>query len=230
MVGTRRAGRARTAPWVSAIVLAAGVSRRMGASKPLASLFGRPLLEHVVENLAGSRVREVVVVLGHASDRVQREVDLGSARVVVNADYREGMSTSIRAGLRAADPSAGAYLMVLGDQPFVAAATVDALVVAWVRHPTPIVIPTFRARRGNPVLVDRVLVAAMDSVTGDRGFRALFGSRARDILEVPVKDPGILFDVDTAEDVRSLEAKVAEGLTLRAALTELVTRTRGRSN
>ncbi len=230
MAGARRAGRARTAPRVSAIVLAAGVSRRMGAPKPLVNLFGRPLLEHVLENLAGSRVREVVVVLGHESDRVQREADLGSARVVVNADYREGMSASIRAGLRAADPSAGAYLMVLGDQPFVAPATVDALVEAWARRPTPLAIPTFRARRGNPVLVDRVLVAAMDSVTGDRGFRALFGSRARDILEVPVKDPGILFDVDTAEDVRSLEAKVAEGLTLRAALTELVTRTRGRSN
>lgn len=222
MVGTRRAGRGRTAPRVSAIVLAAGASRRMGAPKPLVPVFGRPLLERVLENLAGSRVREVVVVLGHEADRVERETDLRGARVVVNPHYRQGMSTSIRAGLRAADPSAAAYLMVLGDQPFVATATADALIAAWVRNRAPILIPTFQGRRGNPVLVDRVLMPAFGSITGDRGFRALFEDRADEIREVHVRDSGILYDVDTMDDVRLLEAKVAEGVTLRTALTELV--------
>lgn len=222
MVRKRRAGRAPAAPRVSAIVLAAGASRRMGTPKPLVPVFGRPLLECVLENLAGSRVREMVVVLGYESDRVKRETDLRSVRVVVNPDYRQGMSTSIRAGLRAADPSAAAYLMVLGDQPFAATATADALIAAWVRNRAAILIPTFRGRRGNPVLVDRVLMPAFDSITGDRGFRALFENRGDEIREVRVRDPGILYDVDTMDDVRRLEAKVAEGVALRTALTELV--------
>ena len=196
----------------------------MGMPKPLVRIQARPLLALVLETLAGSHVSECVVVLGHAADVVEREVDLRSARVVTNSDYLGGMSTSLRAGLRAANPSAAAYLVVLADQPFVASATLNALIDRWARVEARTLIPTFRGRRGNPVLLDRRLAASVDSITGDVGFRALFAERADEILEVAVDDPGVLFDVDTLEQVRALEAKLQEGLPLKEALTELVNR------
>ena len=210
-------------PPVSAIVLAAGRSSRMGVPKSLVQIQAQSLLARVLQNLAASRVSEVVVVLGYEAARVEREVDLRGVRVVANRDYLLGMSTSIRAGLRAADPSAAAYLIVLGDQPFVGGATIDALLDAWMRRGTHILTPVFRGRRGNPVLVDRALAPEMDSITGDVGFRALFAERADEMLDVPVDDPGILFDVDTVDQVRSLETRLGSGLSLKEALTELVT-------
>lgn len=216
-------GRPRTSPWISGIVLAAGRSSRMGSPKPLVRIAGRPLLERMLDALAASRVAEVVVVLGHEAARVTREIDMATARVVVNPEYLRGMSTSIRAGLRAADPAAVGYLLLLGDQPFVASTTLDALLNTWRPDGPRILIPTFRGRRGNPVLVDRALAPEMDRISGDQGFRALFAERAEDILEVAVDDPGILFDMDTPEQVESLEARLTNRMPLHQALTELVT-------
>ncbi len=215
-------GRTRTTSRVSAIVLAAGRSLRMGLPKPLVRVDGQPLLERVLATLAGAQVSEIVIVLGHEASLVKREIRLGNARVVVNPDYLEGMSTSIRTGLHAADPSAAAYLIVLGDQPFVASTTLDALVRAWRRRGNPIVIPSFRGRRGNPVLVDRLVAPEIDSITGDLGFRALFAKHAAELFELAVDDPGILFDVDTADQVSSLERKLGDGVPLKQALTDLV--------
>lgn len=209
-------------PSVSAIVLAAGRSSRMGVPKSLIRIQAKSLLARVLENLAGARVSEVVVVLGHEAALVEREVNLRGACVVTNPDYMLGMSTSIRAGLRAADRSAAAYLIVLADQPFVAGATIDALIDTWMRRGTHILIPVFRGQRGNPVLVDRVLAPEMDLITGDVGFRALFAEHAHEILDVPVDDPGILFDVDTADQIRTLETRLGSGLSLKETLTELV--------
>ncbi len=91
---------------ISAVVLAAGSSSRMGTPKALVRLHDKPILAHVVAAVQGSRVGQVVVVLGHEADRVVSEVPLDGATVVVNRDFTIGMSTSIRAGLRAADPNA----------------------------------------------------------------------------------------------------------------------------
>ena len=113
---------------ISAIVLAAGMSSRMGQPKPVLRIAGQPLLERVVATVRRSRVDEIVVVLGHEADRVRREVALDGATVVVNEAYAEGMSSSIRAGLRAVDPRAQGYVVVLGDQPFVSSSTLDALI------------------------------------------------------------------------------------------------------
>ena len=113
---------------VSAIVLAAGESARMGRPKPLVPLSGRPLLSHVMSAVRGSRAGDVVVVLGHEAERVRREVPLDGARVVVNSRFAEGMSTSIRAGVNAVAPTSRAFLIVLGDEPLVTSATLDALI------------------------------------------------------------------------------------------------------
>ncbi|HET9180942.1 MAG TPA: NTP transferase domain-containing protein [Candidatus Angelobacter sp.] len=105
----------------TAIVLAAGMSRRMAAAGPkqLLRVSGKPLLEHALESVHAAGVSEIVLVLGAEAEAIQQQVALGGARIVINPDYRQGMGTSLRAGLAAVASTAGAALVVLADQPFV---------------------------------------------------------------------------------------------------------------
>lgn len=207
---------------VSTIVLAAGMSSRMGQPKPLVRVAGRTLLEQVLGALRRSRVGQVVVVLGHEADRIRREVPLGDATVVLNEDYANGMSTSLRAGLRVLDPRAKGFLVVLGDQPFVSPKTVDTLIDRWAVSGARILIPTFEGVRGNPVLLDRSLADDIETITGDQGCRGIFGDHPDEILEVPVPDPGILLDLDTKEQVDRVKEGLERGNPLASLVDEVV--------
>ena len=207
---------------ISAIVLAAGTSSRMGRAKALEPLAGRSLLHHVLRNLEASQVGEIVVVLGHEADRVRRETPLADATVVVNPDYALGMSTSLRAGLRAIHSSAEAFFAVLADQPLVSPATLDVLIARREESNARILIPTYTGIRGNPVLLDHSLSGEVEAITGDQGCRAIFGDYADDILEVPVDDPGVLLDVDTPEQLARIESAIRDGETLADLVQEFM--------
>src|SRR5206468_4302660 len=219
-----QAGRGRRARgfMISAIVLAAGTSSRMGSPKPLLTLDGRPLLERVLETVRDAAVDDIVVVLGHEADRVRDGVSFDGAHVVVNPAYIEGMSTSLQAGVRAADPRSDGFLIVLGDQPFVQSATINTLIERRNGSQAKILIPTYGGARGNPVLLDRSLSEDVQSITGDQGCRAIFGHHTRGILEVPVDDPGILVDLDTPEQITRAEEVVRTGRSIEGlvAMTE----------
>ncbi|HSP35396.1 MAG TPA: nucleotidyltransferase family protein [Thermoanaerobaculia bacterium] len=183
---------------ISAIVLAAGESTRFGACKQLALAAGKPVLQRTLDALRASDVDDVVVVLGaHASEILER-IEFRNERIVVNPDYANGMSTSIREGIRAVDCEAA--FVVLGDQPFVSARTYGLLIDEYRRSRAPIVVPAFEGRRGNPVLIDRSLFGEAALLRGDTGFRAIFANHA--LTTVAVDDRGILRDVDTAADLQ----------------------------
>ncbi len=199
---------------ISAVVLAAGASTRMGAPKPLVELEGRPLLAHVLDTVRASDVGETVVVLGFEADRVRSAVPLDGTRVVVNPRFRDGMSSSLRAGVAALDPSSRAFFVVLGDAPFVRPSTFAALGSARARTGARIVLPTYRGVRGNPVLIDRTLEAEVDRISGDRGCRALHQRHPEETVEVPVDDPGVVVDLDTPDDLARVEAALSRGADL----------------
>jgi xanthine dehydrogenase accessory factor len=175
---------------ISAIVLAAGQSARFGRPKQLVTL------QPVLDNLAQSKIDDVVVVLGANADEIREQIQFGKARTVLNPDFANGMSTSIQAGLRAID--AEAAMIVLGDQPFVTPRTFDALIEGYSGG---ILVPTFNGARGNPVIVDRSLFAEMMTIKGDTGCRSIFGDHPVHLL--PVDDPGVVQDIDTPEALRS---------------------------
>jgi len=211
---------------ISAIVLAAGTSSRMGSPKPLLMVGGRTLLEHVLQTVRDAHVDDIVVVLGHEANRVRSHVSFDGARSVVNPAYAEGMSSSIRAGVQAADARSDGFLIVLGDQPFVDPATIGALMARRNGSNAKILIPTYEGRRGNPVLLDRSLSEEVQSITGDQGCRAIFGRHSQGILEVPVDDPGILVDLDTPEQIAQADEVVRTGGPI-AGLVAMTERPRG---
>src|SRR5262249_45278988 len=190
----------RQATHVAAIVLAAGMSRRLRTTKQLLRLGGKSLLEHTLNNVRGSGVDEIVLVLGASADDVRRQLATDALHVVVNPDFQQGMGTSLRMGLAVVSASMQGALIVLADQPFVRSSTLDEMIAYRHEHAPQILIPLYRGFRGNPVLLDRSVFPELMNLTGDIGCRAIFGSHTESIHKLAVDDAGILLDIDSAED------------------------------
>jgi molybdenum cofactor cytidylyltransferase len=190
---------------VSAVVLAAGMSRRMGTPKQLLRIDGKTILEHTLENVSASKVSEIVLVLGHAAESVEKEISRDRIRVARNLDYQQGMGTSLRTGLAALNADTSAALIVLADQPFVRPDTLNQLITCHQKLKPQIIIPLYKGFRGNPVLLDRSVFPELKELSGDVGCRAIFGSHTENICKLPVEDMGILLDIDSPEEYQKLE-------------------------
>jgi molybdenum cofactor cytidylyltransferase len=190
---------------ISALVLAAGTSRRMGTVKQLLPLDGRPLIQHVLETVLKSGVSEVILVLGHSAEAIQRSIETQHVHVVVNENYLQGLGTSLKVGLEAVNPQSTAAIIMLADQPFVRSSTLDRLIEAHSSTGTQIVIPTYQGFRGNPVMLDRSVFHEAMGLSGDIGCRAIFGNHLEGIVKLPVGDPGILLDIDHYRDYEYLQ-------------------------
>ncbi|MFD1332415.1 NTP transferase domain-containing protein [Methylopila musalis] len=199
---TRVEGKTR----VAGVVLAAGRSSRMGGpNKLLEVVDGRPMVRHAVEAALAADLDEVVVVVGHQRERVVAALEGLPARFVVNPDFADGLSTSLRAGLSALASGTDGALVALGDMPRVGPDLIRRLVAAF--DPAAgahVALPTHHGVRGNPVLWGRRFFPELMSVTGDVGGRALLGLNAQWAREVEVEDAGPVTDVDTPEALRAL--------------------------
>jgi molybdenum cofactor cytidylyltransferase len=189
---------------IAGIILAAGISSRLGQPKLLLRLRDKPLLAWVIEAARNSLLTKTVLVLGHNAAQIQKILNYPDIAIVYNPDYEKGQSHSIRHGMKALDPSTDAVIFLLGDQPMVRPETINALITAYAENRSLIIVPTFRGRRGNPVLFDRRLFQKLKKISGDSGGRVLFGEYPDSILDVAVKDKGIHMDVDTQADYQKL--------------------------
>jgi molybdenum cofactor cytidylyltransferase len=157
---------------IVSIVLAAGASRRMGRPKMLLPVGGGTMLAAAVQPHLDAGVDRVVVVVGDHADEVTAQAGLGCdprVRMVVNAEWAEGMSSSIRRGLAEAG-DADAVLLALGDEPGLTAERIQRLIRAW-RPGVPLVAPVHDGRAGHPVLFDRAVFGELAALTGDVGAR-----------------------------------------------------------
>ncbi len=192
----------------AAIVLAAGESRRMGEPKQLLPWGEHTIIEQVVGTLLQSPVDEIVVVVGHLADEVrdklsnvQNPLTTIQVQSVFNANYRDGMLSSIKCGIAALAEDVRAAFIVLCDQPQLKASTLATLRAAFEQSDKGLVVPSHQMRRGHPLLIDvhqyRDEMLAIDSAPG---LQQLLRDHPDDILHVEFDDASVLMDVDTSED------------------------------
>jgi molybdenum cofactor cytidylyltransferase len=191
-------------PVTDALILAAGASSRFAPHNKLLATGadGRALIARSVAPLAEAALRGRYLVLGHQGDDVARAAADPGLRLVRCADYAQGLSRSLQAGLRALPADGDAVLVCLGDMPMIAPGLIDALLAAW--RPGAIVLPVYAGARGNPVLWDRSLVPEMRALTGDRGARDLLLRHAGRVRQIEVPTDAILRDADTQAALRAM--------------------------
>ncbi len=211
-VGQRLARHPADGPRIAALVLAAGRSTRMGAgNKLLACVRGVPLVQRAVAAAAASRAASVTVVSGFEAEKIEALVAGPRVAAVRNPDYAEGMSSSLRCGIRALPADSDGVVVLLADMPQIEAAHIDALIDAQAAHRDAIVVPVRAGRRGNPVLWPRRHFAALQTIAGDRGARELLAQHADEVVAVEMADDAIFADVDTPENLAALERAGANG-------------------
>ena len=192
---------------IPAILLAAGVSERFEGETPkqLVEVEGEPMVRRIARRLLESRLGEVIVVTGFevaAIGEVLRDLPL---RLVHNPAFRQGQSTSVVVGLQALSSEAEAACFVPCDQPLLDVATLNLLAEAR-RDEDQVVVPVHAGKRGAPVIFPRSFFADLSALSGDEGGRRLFGGAS--ILEVELESADPLFDVDTKEDLRQMQARL----------------------
>jgi CTP:molybdopterin cytidylyltransferase MocA len=188
---------------ISAILLAAGESKRMGAFKQLLPFEGKPFVLCAVDNLLDGGADEIIVVTGHRQSDVRAALRDRAVRFIHNADYKLGMSESIKRGVEAVSQRAEAIMIALADQPQIGAAVIRRLIEVWKRDRPPILVPTFEGRNGHPVIFDIGLKNEILSIDPREGLREVVERHRREVLRVEA-DAEVLMDFDSPEDYRRI--------------------------
>ena len=191
---------------ICAVVLAAGLSSRMGTQKMLLPLGGKTVVGHVVGRLLSSKVKGIYVVVGHQGDQVAAALGGRGVTIAHNPDYAGGMLTSLRCGLKSLPHGCEAALVVLGDQPAIRGEVVDRLIETFISMDAApsagkrILIPCHQGRRGHPVLIPARFFPEILTRHDAVGLRGLMQSHPDEIVELEMNDPALLTDMDSPAD------------------------------
>lgn len=185
---------------ISAILLGAGESKRMGTNKLFLPWGRKTIFEQCLGTLLRSKVKEVIVVTNERIVGKLNALRNRKVKVVTNPSYKRGISTSIRMGIKVMDPKSLGILIALGDQPFLKARTIDALLKAFSGWKGGIIVPSFRRKRGHPVIFHRRYEKELLKLMGDMGGRSILEDHPEDVKTVRVKSEGVVKDIDTWED------------------------------
>src|SRR3954467_12221620 len=189
--------------FVTGLVLGAGGSKRLGRPKQLLPYGDRTLLDHTLATARACDFDQLVVPIGGAAAEVRERVDLSGADVVVNYAYGSGCSSSIAAALDAVDPRCEVLVLMLGAQPGVTPATVQALLDG--RGDGPLAVCHYDDGRGHPLAFGRSVFGRLADLHGDKGVWRLPDQARADVVGVPIPGPFPL-DVDTPEDYEAVLA------------------------
>lgn len=192
---------------ITAILLAAGRSRRMGAFKPLLPFGDQTVIESCIASLRNAGIRKPIVVVGHRAEEVREALSDLEVSFALNPDPESEMSASIACGMVQLGPDPQAVLIALVDHPAVPPSVIKTLIDEWKRGAT-LVQPEHLGRGGHPVLIDLGFRKELLTLDPNRGLRAFFEAHRTEIRRVPVKSPYVARDMDTWEDYQRLHEDV----------------------
>ena len=192
------------------IILSAGESKRMGTPKQLLPWGKTIILQQVIDNAAASHLEQVILVLGSRAGEIADKITLSpKTHIVINKDYQEGMSSSVICGIKNAPAGAVAFMLLLGDQPFINPAIINRVLDEYQKSKYGIVIPVYNDKRGHPVIFAAKYKPELLDLA-DQGAKAVVNNHSGDIFEIPLDRPEILSDIDTPQDYQQAKAQ-AEG-------------------
>ena len=184
------------------IILSAGESKRMGTPKQLLPWGKTIILQQVIDNASASRLGMIQLVLGSRAHDIAGKIMITSkTRILVNHDFKAGMSSSLKCGITNAPADAEAYMLLLGDQPFIGPRVINKLINSYRAGKHGIIVPVFNGQRGHPVIFDSKYKKELLAIDG-QGAKEVTEKHARDIFEVTMDSPNVLTDIDTPQDYR----------------------------
>lgn len=191
---------------VAGIILAAGLSTRLGRPKQLLPLGDRTLIWQTAERALAAKLDEVSVVIGNEADAMRAALAGLPVRIVENAAYISGQASSLSAGIAALDDEIAAAVMLLGDQPELDPVAIDAVVTRWRATDAPVVLTAYHDRQSHPILLARELFPELLEIEGDQGARDVI-RRYQDRIATAPFDADAPADIDTEEAYQDLLAR-----------------------
>ena len=185
---------------ISAILLAAGKSKRMnGENKLIKNFKGTPLIKYAVENILNSSIDELLVILGYQNEIVEKTIDKNNKiKIILNKSFESGMASSIKAGLNHLSEKTDSFFICLGDMPMVNSDIYNQLIKS--RNQKNIVVPTYNGQQGNPVLFDKSMKETVINITGDAGAKKILELNKDKILNLEINDQNISKSFNTLGD------------------------------
>ena len=190
------------------IILAAGMSKRFGISKQLIRLREGYMIEYVIRASLASRLSKVFLVLGYHRKKLLKALaeniiifQNSRLEIVSNLHYRQGMSSSVRAGLSSAGNAFGSVMFLLGDQPMVDSGLIDFMLKRFYKSDKNICAPVYKGKRGNPTIFSSKYFNLLENVKGDSGGRDIITANPDDILKIDTDSPACVFNINTMDDV-----------------------------
>jgi len=190
---------------LAAVILAAGESRRMGTPKALLPYRGKTFLAHLLEVTRHPRIGVQRVVVGAHAAEIRKAGVLPESSVLENPEWERGQLTSIQAAVRNLLPGqTDGMLLCLVDHPLISAALVDTLITSFYSSGKPIVLPTYRRKRGHPAIFSSTLYDDLLAAPLDVGARAVVWQHASEVLEVPTEEEGVMLNLNDPETYRRI--------------------------
>ena len=188
---------------ISAILLAAGQSKRMNDENKLTKeIQGIPLIKLSVKNILASSIDELIVVLGHQKEIVEKLIDKNEKiKFVFNKDFESGMASSIKMGLNNLSEKTEAFFICLGDMPMINQDVYNQLIRS--RNNKEIIVPTYKGQQGNPILFSESMKSIIISIEGDIGAKKILEQNKDKILKVKIDDINITKDFNTKDNFSS---------------------------
>jgi CTP:molybdopterin cytidylyltransferase MocA len=194
---------------LTAIILAAGYSSRMGRFKPLLPLGETTVVERAIGLFRENHIPDIRVVVGHARELLMPILRSHPVSIVMNPDYPEGMFTSVQTAVRSLGPATAAFFLLPVDVPLVRPFTVKRLLDAYAASPERILMPAFKGKPGHPPLIPAALAGAILEADGTDGLRGVLASNGHLIRQIEVPDVHMRFDMDSPRDYEGVLARLA---------------------